>query len=77
MADTEQHAKIAANLIQVTYEQLPVVNSPSEAFKINATLIHEQLGTYKTMIEGVHAIPNTNIANLTKIRKGNIASGWE
>lgn len=77
VADTEQHAKNAAGLIRVTYEPLAVVNSPRDAFKTNATLIHEKLGTYKTMVEGVHAIPNTNIANLTKIRKGNIASGWK
>src|SRR5690625_3368450 len=37
VADTEQHAKHAASLIQVTYEPLPVVNSPGDAVKENAT----------------------------------------
>jgi len=77
VADTEQHAKHAAGLIQVTYEPLPVVNSPGEAVKENATLIHEQLGTYKAMVKGVHAVPNTNSANLTKIRKGDMKAGWK
>src|SRR5699024_9981480 len=35
------------------------------------------LGTYKVQVEGVHAIPQTNIANHTKIRKGNMKDGWE
>ncbi|MEN1969096.1 xanthine dehydrogenase family protein molybdopterin-binding subunit [Lentibacillus sp. N15] len=76
VADTYQHAKQAANLIQVIYEELPVVNSPSEAVLPHSPLIHEDLGTYKVQVEGVHAIPNTNIANLTKIRKGNMDTGW-
>lgn len=76
VADTEQHAKNASNLIQVEYESLPVVNSPADAMKKDATLVHENLGTYKIQVEGVHAVPNTNIANLTKIRKGDMDVGW-
>lgn len=77
VADTEQHAKRAAQLIEVDYEPLPVINSPSDAFKKDAILIHENLGDYKVQVEGVHAVPNSNIANHTKIRKGNIALGWQ
>lgn len=77
VADTKQHAKAAAHLIQVTYDPLPVVNSPKEAMKQNSTLIHENLGDYKVQVEGVHAIPETNVANLTKIRKGNMKQGWD
>src|SRR5690625_1560843 len=29
------------------------------------------------MVEGAHAIPNTNMANKTKIRKGNMEQGWK
>lgn len=76
VADTIQHAKQAANLIHIDYEELPVVNSPGEAILPNAPLIHEDLGTYKVQVEGVHAIPDSNIANLTKIRKGNMETGW-
>ncbi|WP_106497342.1 xanthine dehydrogenase family protein molybdopterin-binding subunit [Lentibacillus sp. Marseille-P4043] len=77
VADTEHHAKQAINLIQVEYEPLPVINSPGQAVKHDAPLIHENLGDYQVQVEGVHAIPNTNIANRTKIRKGNIATAWE
>lgn len=77
VADTEHHAKQAAESIRVTYQPLPIVQSPTEAFQKEAPLIHEQLGHYEVQVEGVHAVPHTNIANHTKIRKGNIATGWE
>src|SRR5699024_1126259 len=35
------------------------------------------LGSYNVMVKDVHAIPNTNVANLTKIRKGNMKTGWD
>lgn len=77
VADTEQQAKKAAMLIEVVYEDLPVVNSPSEALKSDTPLIHEDLGSYKVQVKGVYPVPNTNIANLTKIRKGNLEAGWK
>lgn len=77
VADTAHLAKRAASLIEVEYEALPVVQSPRAAAKKDAPLIHEHLGKYTTMVEGVHAVPKTNIANLTKIRKGNIEKAWE
>lgn len=77
IADEEHQAKHAASLIEVEYEELPVIQSPREAAKSDAPLIHEHLGKYITMVEGVHAIPNTNIANETKIRKGNMEAGWQ
>src|SRR5690625_7225126 len=75
-ADTEQHAKAAANVIKVEYTPLPGVNSPEEAMKEHATLIHENLANYEIQVEGVHAVPETNIANLTKNRKGLKEQGW-
>ena len=77
VADNPHQAKHAANLIHVEYEPLPVVNSPTDAFNNNATLIHENLSDYKVQVEGVHAVPNTNIANHTKIRKGDMDKGWK
>lgn len=76
VADNSHIAAKAARLIDVTYEPLPVVNSPSEAIQQGATLVHEQLGEYQRD-EEVNAIANTNIANLVKIRKGNITQGWQ
>ncbi len=77
VADHEHQAKQAAALIEVEYEPLPVLKSPREAAEEGAPLIHENMRDYTVMVEGVHAIPNTNIANLTKIRKGNMESGWK
>ena len=75
VADHPVLAKRAADLIKVTYEPLPVVNSPSEALKSDAPLVHEKLDTYQRS-QGVYPEPHTNIANQTKIRKGNMEKAW-
>ncbi|WP_246239752.1 xanthine dehydrogenase family protein molybdopterin-binding subunit [Paenibacillus anseongensis] len=75
VAETEQIAKHAAACIRVKYEQLPVVHSPSVALQQNASLIHEDLGSYQKFGD-VYPVPGTNIGNLVKIRKGDMASGW-
>lgn len=75
VADHPVLAKRAADLIKITYKPLPVVNSPSEALKSDAPLVHEKLDTYQRT-QGVYPEPNTNIANRTKIRKGNMEKGW-
>lgn len=75
VADYEFQAKKAAELIKVAYEPLPVVNSVSEAIKRTAPLIHENLERYKR-VEEVYPENNTNIANRTKIRKGDMQKGW-
>jgi len=75
VADSEVEAEKAAQLIRVEYEPLAVVNSPSEALKWNAPLVHEKLGQYE-IIDEVFPEADTNIANRTKIRKGDIKKGW-
>lgn len=75
VADSEQYAKKAAALVIVQYIPLPVVNSPGDAIKSNALLIHENLGKYK-LLEEVYPEPGTNVANRTRIRKGDIKKGW-
>lgn len=75
VADEVYIAEMAALRIKVDYELLPVVLSPKEAYQRNTPLIHEELGTYKRH-EQVYPEPGTNIANRTKIRKGNMAEGW-
>jgi len=76
VADTAVLAKRAADLVHITYKPLQVVNSPRDAIAANAPLIHENLANYKR-IEHVYPEPNTNIADRTKIRKGNMERGWE
>jgi CO/xanthine dehydrogenase Mo-binding subunit len=76
VAEQEYIAEMAALLIKVDYELLPVVLSPSEAYRKDAPLIHEHLASYKRH-EEVYPEPGTNIANRTKIRKGNMEEGWK
>ncbi|ACA55783.1 xanthine dehydrogenase family protein molybdopterin-binding subunit [Clostridium botulinum] len=75
VADSEVEAEKAAHMIKVEYDPLPVVNSPSEAIKKDSPLVHEKLSDYE-IIDEAFPEPNTNIANRTKIRKGNIKKGW-
>ncbi|HHY73271.1 MAG TPA: xanthine dehydrogenase family protein molybdopterin-binding subunit [Bacillus bacterium] len=76
VADTPNIARQGVRAIKVQYELLPVVNSPSEALKRDAPLLHPQLGEYEK-IYGVYPVPGTNIASWTKIRKGNREKGWD
>ncbi|MTI55852.1 xanthine dehydrogenase family protein molybdopterin-binding subunit [Geosporobacter ferrireducens] len=76
VADTALQAKRAAELIEITYEPLPVVNSPKDALLAGAALVHENLAAYER-IEHVYPEANTNIADRTKIRKGNMEEGWK
>ncbi len=75
VADTPVQAQKAAFLIKVNYEQLPVVNSPTEAFQKGAPLVHEHVDQYKKE-ENVYPVTGTNIATQAKIRKGNMEQGW-
>ncbi len=69
-------AKQAAELIEVIYEPLPVINSPAAALKPEAILLHEDLATYEK-VEKVYPEAKKNIANRARIRKGNIDQGWK
>lgn len=75
VAGSEYEAKKAAELVNVKYEPLPVINTPSEAIKPDAPLIHEKLGEYRRL-KHVFPEPGTNISNHVKIRKGDIGKAW-
>lgn len=75
VAETPEQAKSAADQINIQYEPLPVVNSPTQAFQKDAPLIHEHLGEYQKD-EVSYPVPGTNIATHYKIRKGNMDKGW-
>jgi CO/xanthine dehydrogenase Mo-binding subunit len=76
VADSPAKAKEAAGLVNVVYEPLPPVNSLKEALDKKA-LLHEGLAHYRRRKPNkIFPQPGTNIANLIKIRKGNMASGW-
>ena len=63
VADTEAEAASAVNLIEVEYEDLPLVVDPVEAMKPGAPRVHEQIG-------------DSNICVHYKIRKGDVEDGF-
>ncbi|WP_394231986.1 xanthine dehydrogenase family protein molybdopterin-binding subunit [Niallia oryzisoli] len=75
VADTPVIAKKAVDAIEVQYDLLPVVNSPTEALKPESPILHENLTSYKK-IGTAYPVPHSNISNVTKIRKGNMEKGW-
>jgi len=76
VADSQEEADAAAEAIKVEYEALDVISSPGEALKDGAILIHEGMKSY-SHIDAIRPEPGTNVANRTKIRKGNIEEGFE
>jgi len=63
VARTEAEAVAAVKLIEVGYEDLPVVTDPVEAMKPGATRVHEETG-------------DSNICVHYKIRKGDVEEGF-
>lgn len=64
VAQSEVAAQSALGLIQVEYEDLPVVSDPLEAIKPDAPRIHEELG-------------DSNICVHYKIRKGDVDAAFQ
>lgn len=77
VANNEDEAMAAINLIKVEYEPLDVVNSIKDAIKMDATLVHEDLGTYYYPSPEVLPKANSNISNHVRIRKGNMEYAWK
>ncbi|MDP7386012.1 MAG: xanthine dehydrogenase family protein molybdopterin-binding subunit, partial [Nitrospinota bacterium] len=68
-------AQDALDLIEVEYEDLPALFDPEEAMKPDAVLIHPDLDKYHYNKHVLVKQPGTNIANLTRVRKGNVDEG--
>ncbi len=75
VADTPCRAEAAARLIRVEYRPLPVIHHPEEAIAPGAPLIHEDMKSY-SHISAMQPEPGSNVANRTKIRKGDIEAGF-
>jgi len=63
VAKTEAQAAVAVKLIEVEYEDLPVVTDPVEAMKTDAPRVHEEIG-------------DSNICVHYKIRKGDAEAAF-
>jgi CO/xanthine dehydrogenase Mo-binding subunit len=75
-ADTLEIAHRAVELIDVDYEVLEPVLNHMDALKDGAPLVHPDLGRYDYVEAAFTPIPGTNIANLTKLRKGDVEKGF-
>lgn len=72
VARTEASARLAAALIHIDYEPLPVINSIEEALKPDAPLVHPDLKKYTVSQKPVYPKPDTNIADHIHLRKGDV-----
>jgi CO/xanthine dehydrogenase Mo-binding subunit len=75
-ADTLAIARQAVDLIEVDYEVLPAVLNHMDALKDGAPLVHPELGKYDYVAAAFTPVGGTNIANLTKLRKGDVEKGF-
>ena len=75
-ADTLEIARRAADLIEVDYEVLPAVLNHMDALREGAPLVHPDLGRYDHVAAAFTPVPGTNIANLSKLRKGDVEKGF-
>lgn len=76
-ADDLLTAKKAVDLIKVEYEELEPVLDPLKALDKDAPLVHPELGSYDHIRAVFSPQPGTNIANWTKLRKGDVEKGFE
>jgi CO/xanthine dehydrogenase Mo-binding subunit len=76
-AETLEQARAAVEAIEVEYEPLPPVLHHMDALKPDAPLVHPDLGTYSYVTAAFTPKPGTNIANHTKLRKGDVDKGFE
>jgi CO/xanthine dehydrogenase Mo-binding subunit len=75
-AETPEIASRAIELIDVEYEVLPPVLNHVDAMDEKAPLVHPNLGKYEYVEAAFTPQPGTNIANWTKLRKGDVEKGF-
>ncbi|MCH4887792.1 xanthine dehydrogenase family protein molybdopterin-binding subunit [Acidaminobacter sp. JC074] len=76
LADSEELAKHAAELVEVEYEVLPAVTNAIEAMKPGAPLVHPDLGDYY-WVPVFMPKPGSNISNHYTLRKGNAPEAFK
>ncbi|HXV50341.1 MAG TPA: xanthine dehydrogenase family protein molybdopterin-binding subunit [Candidatus Binatia bacterium] len=73
-AESEPLADAALDLIDVEYDELPVVTDPLEAMQTNATLLHPKVAEYKGLLQKLEA-PSNVFVHLTW-KKGAVEEGF-
>jgi CO/xanthine dehydrogenase Mo-binding subunit len=75
-AETPELAQKAVDLIEIEYEEMEPALDPVTALEKDAPLVHPDLGSYDYVKEVFTPVPGTNIANHTKLRKGDVEKGF-
>ena len=75
VATSEEIAEQACKLVKVEYEELPAVFDPLNAAKLDAPILHPELGEYK-VANFIFPKSGTNISNHFKVRKGDVNKAW-
>lgn len=70
VANDERSAQRALGLIEIEYDPLPFVLSPSQALADGAALVHDKVNGYRKVKADIYPEAGTNIASRYKIRKG-------
>lgn len=70
-------AEKAVRLINVNYEELPAVLTPSQAMAESAPLVHECANGYKKVLSDICPEAGTNVASRYRMRKGNTQEAWK
>ena len=73
-AETEEAAERAVDLIDVEYEELPVVADPLEAVQSSAPLLHPDVANYKGLLHKIE-VPSNVFVHLTW-NKGDVEEGF-
>ncbi len=76
-AETPAIAQQALDLIEIEYEVMTPFLDPKQVFDKKAPLVHPDLGSYSYVEAVFTPVPGTNIANHTKLRKGNVEKGFK
>ena len=69
VADSEAETLAAIRLVEASFEALPPLASPRDSLAPGAAVLHPGLGSYRR-IPAILPEPGTNVANRTRIRKG-------
>ncbi len=75
-AETPEQARAAVEAIEVEYEVLPAVLHHMDALRPDAPLVHPDLGSYSYVAAAFTPKPGTNVANHTRLRKGDVDKGF-
>jgi len=76
-AETPVIAQKALDLIEIEYEVQTPFLDPKQVFDKKAPLVHPDLGKYDYVEAVFTPVPGTNIANHTKLRKGDVDKAFK